>query len=150
MNYEFGMQEDGSLAIVDEQGTVRWSNVKYEMRAGQRLLENEIFKHADLNVFLMVQGDGNMVVFEGYGFDDPVKKAIWSSGSGGASGDYFINMQTDGNLVVVRGSALDPQGAVWSTGSSSDANSYLDFDTDKMLVVRNGDGSIAWKAGEVK
>ena len=96
----------------------------------------------------MVQGDGNLVVFRGYDFSDPNKKAIWSTGPNGSGGNYFLNVQPDGNLVLLQGTPFDIQGAVWSTGTgrTGDAGYYLMFDEQEKLCLKNRDGITIWSS----
>ena len=142
----FGIDNNGRLTISDSRGTVRWSNIKYYLSIGQNLKKNEIFKDPYRDVFLMVQGDGNMIVFEGYGRNDPNKRSLWSTGPAGQSGYYFLKCQNDGNLVVQYGAKEGDGPNVWSSGSRASIEASLSFDDQLRLIIRQVDGTIVWTA----
>jgi hypothetical protein len=83
------MQTDGSLAIVDENGTTRWNSGT--AGTGRQML---------------FQDDGNFVVY------DAQMKAVWSSRTDGHNGAVLV-LQTDGNVCVVnRGTSI------WCAGTA--------------------------------
>jgi hypothetical protein len=60
---------------------------------GNNLLANEGLTNAEGTARLVLQGDGNLVLYNKNG------KALWASGTAGNAGDR-LEVQTDGNLVV--------------------------------------------------
>jgi hypothetical protein len=67
-------------------------------------------------VFLILQGDGNLVLYKGTGTGDQ-GGAIWNSRTQGHN-SVFLIMQDDGNLVLYKGTGpVDQGGAIWNSRS---------------------------------
>lgn len=66
---------------------------------GNNLLANEGLTNEEGTARLILQSDGNLVLYNKNG------KALWSSGTAGNAGDR-LEVQTDGNLVVYNGNAV--------------------------------------------
>ena len=114
-------------------------------------LENEIIMNNELGVFAIVQGDGNFITFEGTGYDDLNKRAIWSSQKFGSTSDYFITLQGGGNLVLNQGTPFNVEPAIWASGTQiAFEDFYVGFDLDKRLSIFSGTpevpGDLLWKA----
>ena len=60
--------------------------------------------------FLIIQSDGNLVIYLGASPEEQ-GEAIWNSATQGATAVYFLNLQNDGNLVIYEGTAR------WSTNT---------------------------------
>jgi hypothetical protein len=89
---------------------------------------------ADGNYKLVMQGDGNLVIYtKNNGF-------IWQSHSSGPNGTYQLTMQQgDGNLVVYKVAGLTKT-AIWGTGTSQ-PGSYAVIQGDNNFVVYKGSQS---------
>ncbi len=96
--------------------------------------------------FVIMQGDGNLVVYHGGG---PAHQGafVWNSGVAPGAGEYFAIMQGDGNLVVYHGSDPAHQGAfVWNSGVAPGTGVYVaTMQDDGNLVVTKGT-SVVWSA----
>ncbi len=69
------------------------------LKAGQKLQAGECLKAANHSYYLIMQGDGNLVLYVGTHWVP--KNAIWNSETGGkGQGPHYLAMQGDGNLVV--------------------------------------------------
>lgn len=79
---------------------------------------------------LIYQADGNLVVYELL----PTKKALWATGTKGASPGKVV-MQTDGNLVVYKSDGA----AAWSSKTNGNAGAVLSMQDDNNLVVYRKD-----------
>ncbi len=73
---------------------------------------------ADGQCFIILQGDGNLVIYHGSG---PSNQGlpIWASHTNRGPGEYFAILQSDGNFCIYQGSDPSHQGAfVWNSGST--------------------------------
>jgi hypothetical protein len=89
-------------------------------------------------VTLIMQGDGNLVLYQDGGVGDP-SHALWATHT---TGSNYAIMQSDGNFVVY---PVGGGGALWASGTFGD--NVLDVQTDGNLVIypadRIGDPSTA-------
>jgi cell wall-associated NlpC family hydrolase len=86
---------------------------------------------------LIMQGDGNLVLYQG-------STALWSSGTAGDSGDFVI-MQNDGNLVIYDGGV-----AVWNSNTQGFSGDYLQLQDDDNLVIYQGSTALwDWASGRL-
>ncbi|WP_216838948.1 hypothetical protein [Caulobacter sp. S45] len=107
----------------------------YLMNAGQGLLRNQTMWSQDGRYELVLQGDGNLVLYGPSG-------ALWSSATSGTQAAYLV-MQGDGNLVL-----YDVQSkALWSSQTSGNAGAYLALQTDGNLVVYSASNAAVWNTG---
>jgi NlpC/P60 family len=125
------MQDDGNLVIY-QSGKALWSTgtgrsashrpARHTVGSGYRLRPGSAIYSSNRRYRLVMQGDGNLVVYKG-------GRALWSSRTqhhGGAS----AVMQGDGNLVVYwRGKAL------WSSGTNGHDGAILNMQDDGNLVI---------------
>jgi len=93
-----------------------------ELRPGQSLTAGEQLVSPNGKYRLLMQEDGNLVVYEG-------SKALWSSGTWGNPG-AFTTMQADGNLVVYLGGK-----ALWDAGTWGFPGASLILQDDANLVI---------------
>ena len=97
------LQDDGNL-IVHTQDVVLWaSNTNMPcLFAGQQLLVNDTLHSPSNSCFLILQADGNLVLYQTNN-----SQALWASGTDGKASSSAI-MQGDGNFVIydVSGNAL--------------------------------------------
>lgn len=97
--YGFEFQSSGDLVVRDYvTDKVLWSS---ETRA-------------DPGAYLVMQDDGNLVLFTKGG--DP----LWSTDTPSTRGDYYLSMQSDGNLVIYQGKAYagGSQVPIWASKSA--------------------------------
>lgn len=102
--------------------------------SGAALGQNQGVTSCDGRFTLMMQGDGNLVLYQsGVG-------AIWSSRTNGTGADTAV-MQTDGNFVLYR------QGtAVWHTYTYGRPGAWLAVQSDGNVVVYQG-STPRWSSG---
>ena len=90
--------------------------------SGQTLYEGETLKSPNGQYKLILQNDGNLVLYDG-------SKAIWSTGTQRKQGRKLV-MQSDGNLVL-----YGIRGPVWATNTSGNQGAYLKIQNDGNLVI---------------
>ncbi|WP_121609810.1 MIR domain-containing protein [Mesobacillus foraminis] len=107
---------------------------------GQELLENQQLTAANGRAFLIMQGDGNFVLYEVHkGKHIPV----WASGTNGSGGVKAV-MQHNGTLVVCKANGE----AVWhSPGTEGNSGSYLIMQDDGNAVIYTNQGKALWDSG---
>ncbi|MEP7192267.1 MAG: hypothetical protein ABI903_05325, partial [Actinomycetota bacterium] len=97
---------------------------------GQSLSANRSLTSPNHQYELIMQGDGNLVVYRSGGV------AVWSSSTSGAN---TVIMQGDGNLVIYRSGGV----AVWSSGTVGKAGAYVRMQDDGNVVIYQGT-TIVW------
>jgi hypothetical protein len=103
------------------------------LRVDQGLHVGELVSSCDGRFFLVMQGDGNLVLYwNGHG-------ALWSSVTGNTSGNYAV-FQTDGNFVV-----YGNNGALWASGTQV-KDGRLAVQDDGNLVVYGPDNAVYWSS----
>ncbi|WP_437604046.1 hypothetical protein WMF28_20925 [Sorangium sp. So ce590] len=123
-----GGGESYSLCVGDEPD---------RLTADAALASDGKLKSRNKHYTMVVQGDGNLVVY-GAGGD-----VLWAAGTGGKSvGTNHLVMQSDGNLVVYGPNG----GVVWAagTGGRSMGNNVLVLTDDGNLVVYGPNGGVVW------
>ena len=106
--------------------------------AGQTLMPGERIESPNKRFRLVMQGDGNLVLYR------DGRHAIWASDTSGAAGSRAV-MQSDGNLVVVNGAM--PR---WSARTQGFDGAALAVQDDGNLVVYHAGRAIwTWAAGYV-
>ncbi len=105
----------------------------HELEPGQRLYPGATLYSPSHAYRLVMQGDGNLVVYKG-------GTALWSSGTAGNVGANAV-MQGDGNLVVYRSSGK----AIWSSGTGHHPGAILDMQDDGNLVIYSN-GTAIWSS----
>lgn len=142
------LQNDGNLVLYNHSGTAVWATntaqnwppVSDRLRPGQQLHTNEELISANGKVKLIMQDDGNLVL---YRTDDNV--ALWASNTYGEPVTHAI-MQDDGNFV-----AYDDAGkAYWSSDTWGNPGSWVIAQSDGNLVVYNSLGSPLWASNTVQ
>lgn len=93
------------------------------------------------NFVLIMQGDGNLVLYKGSGPKN-LGQPIWNTQTSiDGNIESFLAMQEDGNLVVYRGTPQSNKGHVWNAGSVvGRGHYYLALQDDGNLVVYRGVG----------
>jgi hypothetical protein len=95
---------------------------------------------------LIMQGDGNLVLYEGAVTcaTSCSGKAIWNSETGGDNG-AVATMQADGNLVVYYNGA-----AVWNSNTWGFSGDYLKLQDDSNLVIYQDSHPVwDWGSGDI-
>jgi hypothetical protein len=110
-----------SLHTIREGATVGPAPKNF-LNAGDKLLINDYIASTDKQYFIVMQSDGNLVIYKGSGPSDNSGDAVWSSRTSGSYGQTFTQMQYDGNLVIYKGTPEDPKGALWSTTTGGQAS----------------------------
>ncbi|WP_338786163.1 MIR domain-containing protein [Metabacillus sp. FJAT-53654] len=110
-----------------------------QLQPGQQLLANQQLTANNGRAFLIMQEDGNFVLYEVHkGKNIPV----WASNTNG-SGAVKAVMQGDGNLVVYK-----PNGqAVWASGTDGNSGAYLSLQDDGNAVIYSNQGNALWDTG---
>lgn len=102
---------------------------------GQRLNAGWSIKSRDGRYRVVMQSDGNLVLYQSSG-------AVWATGTNGNSGSWAV-MQNDGNLVVRR-----PGGtAIWASNTAGNSGSRLIIQNDRNLVIYRSNGTASWASG---
>ncbi|MEP7192143.1 MAG: CHAP domain-containing protein, partial [Actinomycetota bacterium] len=95
----------------------------------QSLSANQSLKSPNHQYDLIMQGDGNLVIYRSGG------GAVWSATTSGAN---TLVMQGDGNLVIYRSGGV----AVWSSGTAGKAGAYVRIQDDGNLVIYQGSAAV--------
>jgi hypothetical protein len=103
------------------------------LTSGQRLTANQSLTSNDGRFTLVMQGDGNLVLY------GPGGRARWASNTWGRPVDR-ATMQSDGNLVV-SGPSL---GTVWQSRTTGNSGASLVVQDDGNLVIYRTDGTPVW------
>ena len=100
---------------------------------GQSLGVNQGATSCDGRFTLILQGDGNLVLYQtGVG-------ALWSSGTSGTAGQATV-MQDDGNLVMYTADSKP----VWNSMTNGYPGAWLSLDDHGSLVIHAGDKLVWW------
>lgn len=106
------------------------------LNPGQSLNVGQRLTSGNQQYFLIMQGDGNLVLYASDGFP------IWATGTDGSPANTAI-MQDDGNFVV-----YSPGGqAHWATATDGNPGSWIIMQSDGNLVVYRRDGRAIWASG---
>lgn len=95
------------------------------------LLKGQRLETADRRFKLVLQNDGNLVIYS-------PNRATWSSGTAGKPVAY-ATMQSDGNLVLYSSSGKP----IWYTKTKGSSNS-ITIQEDGNLVIYSGSGKALW------
>lgn len=102
---------------------------------GEALGENTMRSSCDGRYLLIMQGDGNLVVYPAASVT--AASALWNTRTFGATPTLW--MQTDGNLVVYHG-----QRAAWNSGTHGNPGATLEITNDGRLRVRSINNTTLW------
>lgn len=107
----------------------------HELQSGQFIVASQFIPSADGRFTLMVQMDGNVVLYGPSG-------ALWVAPYTWGRSSTTLTMQTDGNLTV-RG----PQNElIWQSGSGGNPGARFVVQNDGNLVIYNGWAAV-WQSG---
>ena len=109
------MQGDGNLVLYNGSGNPIWAsgtnvnigNTPTSLTLNTSISQGALIISPDGQHRLGLQGDGNLVLYNGSG------NPIWASGTSGKGGSTLL-MQNDGNLVLYNGSG----NPIWASGTS--------------------------------
>ena len=107
------------------------SNSNNTLAEGQKLVSRDK-SHA-----LVMQGDGNLVCYNG-------GAAVWASKTyNPGTGPFQLVMQQDRNAVI-----YGPRGAIWATGTDGHGTAPASFvmQDDGKIVIIVGDGQRIWNS----
>ncbi len=96
--------------------------------AGQYIISSNCYK-------LVLQGDGNLVIYNGSG------TVIWNTGTNGKGG-YRAVFQSDGNFVIYTSGGS----AIWNTATNGHGGVRIVMQTDGNLVIYNSSGGALWSS----
>jgi len=102
---------------------------------GEGLGENTMRSSCDGRFLLIMQGDGNLVLYPS--MSATATSALWNTRTFGATPTLW--MQADGNLVVYHG-----QGAVWSSRTAGNPGATLEITNAGTLRVRSVSSATLW------
>ncbi len=106
-----------------------------KLAPGGVLATNAPLTSCDGRFSLVMQGDGNMVLYHNG------RGAIWNTATTGTAARHTV-MQTDGNFVL-----YPPSGpAIWHTHTNS-PGAFLAVQNDGNLVVYSSGGQALWNSG---
>jgi len=109
---------------------------KNQLAAGDVLQPNQYIASSDLQFALILQNDGNLVLYGG-GY-----RPIWATNTGGRAVKDAA-MQSDGNLVL-----YGPSGnVVWSSATGGRGSSHLQLQDDGNAVIYKEAGGATWATG---
>jgi len=125
--------------VLDSSSDTTPPGVKNLLKPNEYLTSNKYLVSDNKAFFLIMQSDGNLVVYKGSGPSDN-KGALWNSKTGG-KGESFAIMQSDGNFVVYKGSGpSDNKGALWNSKTGGKGESFAIMQDDGNFVVYKGSG----------
>ncbi|MFJ7215205.1 CHAP domain-containing protein [Amycolatopsis sp. NPDC098790] len=116
-------------------GTSEYSG-RDHLSPDQRLYPNQYVTSTDGRHVLILQGDGNLVLY------GPGYRALWSTATAGRS-VHSLLMQSDGNLVLY---GTGSQGALWASNTAGRGSSTLRLQDDGNTVLYAGNGA-SWSSG---
>jgi subtilisin family serine protease len=100
---------------------------------GESLQAGQVRTSSDGRYTLVMQGDGNLVLYAAGG------RALWHTSTHG-SGATHVVLQGDGNLVVYTAAGVP----VWHTGTHGTAADRLIVQNDSNLVLYGPSGQVFW------
>jgi hypothetical protein len=106
-----------------------------ELTANRELTANQSLASCNGDYTLIMQGDGNLVLYQG-------STALWASNTAGTAADEAI-MQGDGNFVVYTSTDTP----LWASGTAGNSGAYLDVQNDGNVVIYSASGTALWSTG---
>ena len=115
----------------------RGYNLGDKVRSHRTIPENSFLESKDGRFKMVVQGDGNLVIYQ-------QDKSIWASNTAGeGSPEFELAIQNDGNVVL-----YGRNGSIWATNTNSAGSGpyTLVMQNDGNLVLYDRKASI-WQSG---
>ncbi len=136
------VQDDGNLAIYAANTSEKpiWSVPQKvcssTLQDGQELAADQSITSCNGQFSLVVQSDGNLVVYDSGG------KALWSTNTGGKGGKSAV-MQNDGNLVLYQSQTGK---VLWTsnTGGNPGASATIQDDGNFVIYSSQSPGKALW------
>ena len=126
-------------------GQILTAEAASTLTGGQWLYPGQYIMSTNANAYggngfeLVMQGDGNLVLYAPAPTGQGIGRALWASGTNGRSVRGAV-MQTDGNLVVYSFTGT----ALWASGTWGHAGAYLADQNDGNLVIYASNGAALW------
>jgi hypothetical protein len=105
------------------------------LTANHELTVNQALTSCNGDYELIMQGDGNLVLYQN-------GTALWASGTAGSAAGEAV-MQTDGNFVLYTSSGSP----VWSSGTAGNTGASLVVRNSGDAVIYSASGSVLWSTG---
>ncbi|TAK80905.1 MAG: hypothetical protein EPO12_08275 [Aquabacterium sp.] len=121
------------------------STLGARLATGEALYKNQYLRSADGRHELILQRDGNLVLYRLYG--SSARAAVWATGT---SAGAMLVMQGDGNLVLYDSSVFNaqlPLHAVWASGTDGRPDAHLLLQSDGNAVLYRQAGEVTWATG---
>lgn len=142
-NARVTLQSDGNLVIYSSNDAPLWATATYHVPSysgsvlhllkGGTLLPMQSLQMADRTHVLMMQTDGNLVLYSG-------GTPIWASYTQGHPGAYAV-MQADGNLVIY----APTRQPLWATYTNANPGSTIVLQNDGNVVIYNAAVKPVWQ-----
>jgi hypothetical protein len=126
----------GEKAVWDT-GTADTPASPIRLREGEHLGVNEWRRSANQHYTLILQGDGNLVLYR------DMKDAMWASNTAGKPVTTAV-MQGDGKLVLYDNTGRAP----WASNTSGNPGSHLEVQDDGNAVIYSN-GKVTWATDTV-
>jgi len=130
------LRSGGTLSVESVAGVTLWSSGAAVLQSGQQLRPGEWMLAAGGQLKLIMQTDGNLVVYRG-------RTALWHSHTWAHPGARAV-MQTDGNLVVYLGST-----ALWNSHTWANPGAVVALQPSGYLVAYSRIGTPLWSTDSV-
>ncbi|MEY9855520.1 hypothetical protein ABH935_001124 [Catenulispora sp. GAS73] len=105
------------------------------LTANQQLTVNQSTLSCDGRFTLILQGDGNLVLYQG-------STPLWASNTVGKASARAI-MQGDGNFVIYDGNGSP----LWASNTAGNNGAYLTVQNDGNTVIFSSSGATLWSTG---
>ena len=117
-----------------------------QLPAGQRLASGQQLSSASGRFHLLLQSDGNLVLYDGTPGQNPISAtSTWNLPADRRP--THADMQTDGNFVLYN----DANQAAWATGTvGTFINPYLEVQDDGNLVIYHNGRTPIWGSGTAR
>ncbi|MFD8479058.1 hypothetical protein [Kitasatospora sp. NPDC059673] len=114
-----------------------------DLRSGDKLMSGQSMKSGDS--VLVMQADGNLVLYVESSTGVRISTALWSTGTYGNPGAYAF-MQPDGNLVVYKQGSTADADALWSSKTWGTPGGHLTLNWGGMTIWPARGGNAAWES----
>jgi hypothetical protein len=125
------LQNDANLVVVHPSGRPLWASgaVNNRLNGGERLNPGQFIQSPDRQYRMIMQGDGNLVLYRG-------NTPLWASNTRAANST--LEMQGDGNLVVYAPGHI----AVWASGTFSQYSALIGQNDGNFVVYAPGNNPV--------